>query len=66
MIFSSRILMVFIYLPFMASLMTALVLAARSGHPLQYRGTEGVFQGICEAISLLYVFIWLGVTCLQW
>jgi hypothetical protein len=58
--------MVFIYLPFLAGLLTALVLAARSGHPLQYRGAEGVIQGICEAISLLYILMWLGVTCLQW
>ena len=58
--------MAFIYLPFMASLLTALVLAARSDHPLHYRGTEGVFQGICEVFSLLYIFLWLGVTTLQW
>ena len=43
--------MVFIYLPFMASLLTALVLAARSSHPLEYHGTEGVVKGVCEAIS---------------
>ena len=56
-----RLLMVFIYLPFMASLLTALVLAARSVHPRQYHGTEGVIQGICEAISLLYIILWLLV-----
>ena len=64
--FSFRLVMVFVYLPFLAGLLTALVLAARSGHPLQYRGAEGVIQGICEAISLLYILMWLGVTCLQW
>ena len=65
-VFSFRLLMVFIYLPFMASLMTALVLAARSGHPLQYCGIEGVVQGICEAISFLYILLWLGTTILLW
>ena len=58
--------MVFIYLPFMASLLTALVLAARSGHPLEYRGAEGVVKGVCEAISLLYIFLWLLIIFLQW
>ena len=58
--------MVFIYLPFMASLLTALVLAARSVHPRQYRGTEGVIQRVCEIISLLYIILWLIVILLQW
>ena len=58
--------MVFVYLPFLAGLLTALALAARSGHPLQYRGAEGVIQGICEAISLLYIVLWQGTTILQW
>ena len=54
------------YLLFMGCLLTALVLAARSGQPREYSGAEGVIQGICEAISLLYIILWLVVTFLPW
>ena len=53
--------MFFIYLPFMASLMTALVLAAHSRHPLQYNGVEGGVRATCEALCLLYAIMWLLV-----
>ena len=54
----------FMHLLFMGCLLTALVLAARSGQPREYSGAEGVVQGICEAISLLYIILWLVVTFL--
>ena len=54
------------HLLFMGCLLTALVLAARSGQPREYSGTEGVIQGVCEAISLLYIILWLVVTFLLW
>ena len=54
------------HLLFVACLLIALVLAAHTGEPQQYSGTEGVLQGMFEAISLLYIVLWLIVTFLLW
>ena len=49
----------------MASLTASLVLAARSSDPTHYRGVAGGLQGVCEALTLLYILLGAAINAMQ-
>lgn len=46
-----------LFILFLASLTAALVLAARSSDPRHYHGAAGGVQGLCEALTILYLLL---------